>query len=247
MIFHKIKKKYYLTALITIWGLQLNAQEIEVSYEATAKIVENSNKRESEAFKKLAFDCNKVLEKVNFKSISNGELQRFFYEEIMTSDFDGEIWRDLALIWAMDGKQIYSDYTKSVSYYESNQISKIRSVNMDNIDWIITNDSKNILGYKCYLATAKIINPKEENKLTVPTIAWFCLKLTNRGGPTAYATLPGTILELESEKIKFTATKVEIKKRNRLKLPQYNSEDVLPHIEWDNFFAKNNPVSRLRN
>jgi len=237
----------YKRQLIILWGLHLNAQEIEVTYQATAKHVKKSNKIESDAFKKLANDCNKALAKVQFKSISNGSTHRFFYEEVMASDFDGEFWLDLALVWAMDGKQMYADYTKRISYYETNQISKIRSVKMDNINWTISNDSKNILGYKCYRATAKIVNPEEEYKLTIPTIAWFCPELTKRGGPTAYATLPGTILELESEKLRFTVTKVKIKKSNSIKIPQYKSEDILPHKEWETFFSKNNPVSRLRN
>lgn len=238
--------RLFFLGLVLLWGLNLKAQEIEVSYQATVKIIENTDKKTSDAFKKLASDCNKSLNNVNFKSISNGSLQRFFYEDVMVSDFNGDIWLKLALIWAMDGKQVYTDYTDGIAYYESDQISKIRSVKTTNIDWIISNDSKEILGYTCYRATAKIVDSDEENKLTVPTIAWFCPKLAKRGGPTAYATLPGTILELESEKIKFVATEVEININNNITLPEYKMKDVLSHKEWNEYFSANNPIPALR-
>jgi len=230
-----------------IWGLHLNAQEIEVTYQATAKHVKNSSKETNDFTKKLANYANSALPNINFKVISNGSVQKFFYEEAMISDFNGKTWLNVAILIAIDGKQIYSDYSNNKSYYESNQISKIRSVEIDNIDWTIVNESKIIMDYKCYKATAKIKDVNKEDKLSPPSIAWFCPDLNYNGGPTPYASLPGFILELESEKIKFTATKVEIKKNNSIKIPQYKSEDVLPHIEWNNYFAKNNPVSRLRN
>lgn len=236
-----------LLGLILLWGLNVCGQEIQVSYEAKAKAVKNSDKKTSDAFKKMANDCNKALEHVHFKSISNGSLQKFYYDEVMISDFEGDLWLKLALVWAVDGKQLYTDYSNGISYYESDQISKIRSVKIDNIDWTITNDSKEILGYKCYRAIAEIINPEEENKLTVPTNAWFCPKLTNRGGPTAYATLPGIILELENEKMKFIATKVKINENSNFTLPYYDIDDVLSHKEWEAYFKSNNPISRLRN
>ena len=227
--------------------LNIYAQEIQVSYKAVARHVRNSDQKIDNMTSQLAGYCNKVLPQVNFISISNNSINKVFYEEAMTSDFDGEIWLNTALLIAIDGKYIYTDYSARKSYYESDQIAKIRSVNIDNLVWTITNETKKILDYVCYKATASIVDGSEEDTLTPPTIAWFSPELSLRGGPTAYATLPGIILELESQKIKFTAVGIKHKKDSSLELPDYDSKDILSHKEWNAYFSANNPISRLKN
>lgn len=228
------------------WNLDLYSQQIKITYEASAKDVSHSNKKTRLTLSQLADNINKSLPSIDFIALSDNQLYRFYYERGMINDFDGMDWTKVALSVAMDGKKILGDYSNNIAYYEPSITTKIRSVRMDNLLWDISQEFKYILGYKCYKATGKIANPEDEYKLTPPKIAWFCPQLNARGGPTAYATLPGMILELENDKIKFVAKKVEQKTNTKLKIPDYNPGNILNHKEWNAYFSANNPIPALR-
>lgn len=226
------------------WGLNVYCQELKVTYEVTAKHVNTSNPKTDKVVGEIARRLNSILPRLNFVSATNKDFNKFYYEEGMTTDFESKTLFDLAISVILDGEQIFSDSKNQVAYYESSLINKIRSVEMENVKWSITKVSKNILGWKCYKANGKIIDPEAENKLTPPTIAWFCPELGMQGGPTAYTTLPGMILELENYKAKFIAKKIEHKKNLQLIWPGYKNGDILPHKEWTEFFEKNNPIRK---
>jgi len=230
------------------WGLGMYGQQIKVTYEASAKQLSNPNQKTNKVMGEIARRVNNILPYIDFVVIANNKIHNFHNEPHMTSDFDGSIsLLNLALSISMDGKQIFGDYSNNIAYYEPTITSKIKSVKMDNVEWTITKESKIILGYTCYKAIAKIIDLEEEDKLTVPIVAWFCPTLSLHGGPTAYATLPGMILEFENGKVKFIAKKVEEKKGLKIEIPNYKPKSILPHKEWNAYFSANNPVSKLRN
>lgn len=229
------------------WGPNLYGQELKVTYQANAKHVNNSNPKTDRVLGQIASSINSVLPRINFVAETNNKYNRFYYETSMTTDLEGENLFDLAISIALDGKQIFGDYGNKIAYYEPTMVNKIRSVQMNNIKWSITKVSKNILGFKCFKATGKIIDLNAEYKLTPPTTAWFCPELGLNGGPTAYATLPGMILELENHKMKFTAKKIEQKENINLKYPNYKPENVLSHKDWTAYFETNNTLPALRN
>ncbi|MFC4689035.1 GLPGLI family protein [Dokdonia genika] len=229
------------------WDLDIKAQNIEVHYRATAKHVTNNNKKTNNIMADLARYANDALSKIDFVVKSNNQSYKLDYELDMSNDFNGEEWTDVAITMAIDGDRLVGNFSNGLSYYDSSLSKKIRSVKMNNLSWTITSESKNILGFSCYKAIASIIDPSEENKLTPPLTAWFSNELGFRGGPTAYATLPGIILELESPKIKFEATKVKKSNKTHIRIPNYKPENVLPHSEWNKYFKANNPIAKLRN
>ena len=230
-----------------IWDLDIKAQSVKVHYKATAKHVSNSNKKTNNIMGDIARHANNALSKIDFIVMSDNLSYKLYYELDMSNDFNGEEWTDVATMIAIDGDRVIGDFSEGLSYYDSSLTKKIRSVEMSNITWKITAESKFILGFSCYKAIASINDPSEENTLTPPEIARFSPELSMRGGPTAYATLPGIILELESQKVKFTAVSIKHKKDSSLILPDYDSKNILPHKEWNAYFSANNPISRLKN
>lgn len=69
-------------------------------------------------------------------------------------------------------------------------------------NWEITNETKNIDGFKCYKAKGtEIINDSREKK-NYTLIAWFCPDLPFKYGPERYFGLPGLIFEAYTENSK---------------------------------------------
>lgn len=64
--------------------------------------------------------------------------------------------------------------------------------NSENLDWEITNESKNILGYKCTLAKTRFAGRDYE--------AWFTSDIPIQDGPYKFSGLPGLIIDLYDTK-----------------------------------------------
>lgn len=75
--------------------------------------------------------------------------------------------------------------------------------------WVLKDEFKKILGYKCQKAI-RLVKPMKSNK-TKTVIAWFSKDLSYPFGPKDNEGLPGLILEYGDE-IKFTANSIKQKK-----------------------------------
>lgn len=74
--------------------------------------------------------------------------------------------------------------------------------------WELMNETKEILGYKCYKAVSKEVKLiKGENK-TFYTIAWYAPALKYHVGPQDFGGLDGLILELTDKKRKYYCTEI---------------------------------------
>lgn len=229
------------------WSLSLYSQHLKITYKATAIKRTTTDAATSANLSSLAKYANNGLKSLDIIVNTDGKTNIVSFSEGLSSDFNGNNLRNLALSIALDSKKIVTDFTKKNSYYEPLLLNKIRKVSIDNLNWTIRRESKVILGYTCYKALGSIIRPGEERKLTPPMTAWFCPELSLMGGPTAYPTLPGIILELESKKIKFIAKKIDFFKNETVTLPTYDAKNVLTHKEWSDYFEANNPLSHLKN
>lgn len=64
-------------------------------------------------------------------------------------------------------------------------------------EWKITDETKNILGYRVQKATAKVFYEYHEDGDSPDVIAWFTTDIPYSVGPAGYYGLPGLILELK--------------------------------------------------
>ncbi|TVZ07888.1 GLPGLI family protein [Cellulophaga sp. RHA_52] len=76
-------------------------------------------------------------------------------------------------------------------------------------NWIITKESKKIIGYNCIKATSKR-TIKGKNLITT---AWFAPSIKIPYGPNGYGGLPGVILELNLNATLYKATKIKFLKQ----------------------------------
>ncbi|WP_051197410.1 GLPGLI family protein [Flavobacterium soli] len=74
----------------------------------------------------------------------------------------------------------------------------------DNIEWEILNDTKEIMGYKCYKAISK-------NKDLMFTV-WFTKEIPVQTGPSLYNNLPGLVLWAEDYFSTISVTKISYEK-----------------------------------
>lgn len=94
---------------------------------------------------------------------------------------------------------------------------------IDSIGWTLSNESKNILGVKCYKATYKT---KTTKGIDYVVTAWFAKSIPLHFGPTDYGgNLPGLILELHDMTSIYRAT--EIKNLKKFNIVWPNEKDIM--------------------
>ncbi|WP_336127586.1 GLPGLI family protein [Mesoflavibacter sp. CH_XMU1422-2] len=125
---------------------------------------------------------------------------------------------------------VYKDYDKNC-FYNKHEIAYKYFVVKDSLNiynWTILSDSKEILGFKCQLATMSFRGRQYE--------AWFTTELPV-GGPWKYDGLPGMILEIKSLD-NFIAFKAFNVKNAKIKLETIeNPLNTKKVLTWEEFKA----------
>lgn len=123
---------------------------------------------------------------------------------------------------------LYKNTMEGTLVEEVNVLNKnyLLAKELDEIEWEITRESKDILGFKVQKATGKL---KDKSKNKSSFVAWYAPSLNFKNGPARYWGLPGLILEIEistpttsgGESVQtLIALKVEhLKSKVKLKVP----------------------------
>lgn len=234
--FKVMKKLLTLTVLFTGFSFTISfTQTLKVEYQATIKDYEsnkkNENKRAQNYFKKTTSEIKGMLKQVPYILITDNENYFFYYEEPLTLGSVSQTRINLMNSLVMNSSGIYVDLNKGKSYYLPTNFSLVRQVDTNNIKWEITKTKEKILGFTCYRAIGQIINNNEDHKRVYAVEAWFTPELPYRGGPTAYANLPGLILYYKDEQSSFTVVDID-ESDYEIKKPELKKNKVFKHSDY---------------
>jgi GLPGLI family protein len=81
------------------------------------------------------------------------------------------------------------------------------------INWKKENEIKIIGKYTCFKATTKIT---KENGETTDVVAWYTIDIPVQEGPGKFWGLPGLILEVQTEDVVYTCTKIALNKTDSI-------------------------------
>src|SRR5690606_2578906 len=107
---------------------------------------------------------------------------------------------------------------------------------LQSINWKITREKKEFLGFECYKATATLEDGTD-------ILAWYAPKLNFKTGPDRFWGLPGLILEVETQlavnekeiqKAVYRAIKLDILKSNYT-ISKPTKGEVVTEEEYQNF------------
>jgi len=227
--------------LLLISGNTMCSQVLKVIYDFEYKelqldLSDEKNREYKEFWMRSQRENALIAKNIDFVLIADKQKYSFTAIKPMVSDYMAASV-NLAVSAAIDGESIHGNFRNKTSYYIPQTLPFVRSVQLDGINWRITKESKQIAGVKCYKAV--VIDHKDDYKSMIPTVAWFAPSISFQGGPTAYASLPGVILELETFSGMFTAKKIkegsflheEFNPKN--KKIKTHKEFVAYHQEWN--------------
>lgn len=147
---------------------------------------------------------------------------------------------------AIDGDAIYTNLVDSVSYLTGFDIGvKIdRKINIGNLKWELKKETKIILGKKCFKAIGTLVKEDFAHAPSYPVTAWYANELNFSGGPTPFGTLPGVILELETNHAIIYAISIET---GDFKIKKYHPKDkIMTYPEYKEYMKEWSRDNRTR-
>ena len=101
------------------------------------------------------------------------------------------------------------------------------------INWQKTKEVKMIGKYTCFKATAKILNGSNATNV----VAWYSIDIPVSQGPGKYWGLPGLILEVQTEDVIYTCTKIELNLANDIVIKIPKKGKKTSQKKFDKLFA----------
>lgn len=105
-----------------------------------------------------------------------------------------------------------------VKYYDVNGVEKYcYEEEIPQINWELTDSTKNVIGYECQMATGYLHGRKWE--------VWFTTDVPVMNGPWKFGGLPGLILEATDDSKLYNFKATGIQQTERTMIPMYSVED----------------------
>jgi len=161
----------------------------------------------------------------------NAESLNFFLlfkgnESLYHAEFDMDMLRDMKMkindtgTAAADDETCYVNLKTKENFRQSFFLDKI-IINVEPIQWELTQETKKIGKYTCYKATATLKEEREGGGyLSDPIVAWYTLEIPVPFGVRSFSGLPGLTLELtqdtEKGKLFYKAIKIELNPKNKI-------------------------------
>lgn len=217
--------KYSFLLLLTLLMSPCFCQEsMEVVYAYKSSIPKE--KTENQLMDEAIHHIHKTLPNFPLKLVFNQSQTAFFVEG---RDMDVEhnnkmIYDFMFLLTGLDAKY-YNNLPENLTTTQKKFRGELRRYEESFIElhWTIHSEQKEILGYRCKMATTEVISIKKGEKVKQTITAWFTAELPYPFGPLNFRGLPGLILAVtNNSKVGFTIEAKEINLMNTNTVSQPN-------------------------
>jgi GLPGLI family protein len=181
--------------------------------------INNSNPEAQKIMNTIQDGLKTSSNSLRYNLIINNNESLFSLEENLAIETDEKSLKFIVGAGGASGDFYMNLKTKEAirSVELSGEIFNIVS-NLDSIKWQLTSESKLIGNYKCYKAlTTKVV---ENNKgiFKHPVEAWYAPEIPFGFGPVGFGGLPGLIIEIQYQNVRFYASTIELNTKKGTKI-----------------------------
>ena len=188
-------------------GSVIYQKEVDTSFQFTqkGKILKSKNPEIFAKFKKMEDQKELAMEQLTFNLLFNKNASLFTNDALMQRD--GDNYLELAL-GPYSGKY-YMELFEKKGVWQMTAFNEEFLIALNGIEWTITDEQKEIMGYTCYRAYSNQSNLAEDDFDDFFVEAWFTPEIPISSGPLGYGNLPGLILDLKLRNEHYFATKIK--------------------------------------
>ncbi|WP_338377791.1 GLPGLI family protein [uncultured Flavobacterium sp.] len=171
-----------------------------------------------------ALDEEMMAKMLFFNLDFNKEESLFYLSSNLISDYENQNRKKyiIGLFYGLDEFYINRETDSLIEQQEYSFGIILKKKRASFIEWKLTNEEKQINGYKCLKATYTYIQKWKGREFPWKVEAWYCPEIPVSLGPIRYSGLPGLILQLHEkncgfivDKIEFDIDEIKIKKPNK--------------------------------
>ncbi|SDX37235.1 GLPGLI family protein [Lutibacter oricola] len=230
-------KIYIITLLLAINILHSQNTYTEIIYKKKSayNVDAKSNNVNEEAAKLLKASFSQ-MNNVEYKLLFNKKESYFTELSKLESENDSKsLSAKLSKLLGIEQGNYYISLPKKELLHQKYLASDLFLIKTDynTIKWELNNTIKNIGDYKCNKATATVEIETVNGKVGKKIIAWYCPKLNYPFGPGKYVGLPGVILELQYDKIIYSASKITLNKPEKTEITPPKKGIKISRKEYD--------------
>lgn len=228
------------TYIILIFGIyantffgQVNSAEIIYKVKFERKKMDTTSLQSKKVYS--VFD--KVYQELDFieiKLIFYKNKSSFEVIEFMEIDDKRRFFRNKSKGLADLNSNFYHDINQNIRIREKEYDGKKYNITspFDNIDWIVTQESKRINNLICFKALSTKSFRSKGKTVNLKVEAWFTPDISIPVGPKNYTNLPGLIIELREGRKTYYATKIRINPKDKLKIINPKKGIVITEKEY---------------
>ncbi|MBT8244407.1 GLPGLI family protein [Winogradskyella sp.] len=200
----------YIFVFFLFFFFSSKSQNLIEGYTTYSVSFDYNDKNEDIDIKDLFRKTIEKLDELSYRLIFKKNLSYYSIEKQLIKDFENDIYMKSAIKIAGDA-EIYTDINSDLNLLKKEFLGD-RFLISDTTKqyWTVLKETKTIKGFKCFKATLKIENDLNPKGLKVT--AWFTHQIPITFGPKGYHGLPGLILELSENNLKFKINNISIEK-----------------------------------
>lgn len=198
-----MKKLFLLILLSSFFGISQEKMELIYKVTSTGSMFDPTDEN-SKPIKEYILKMEAQLDDLTYSlRLKENESLWFLH--------DKESYSNAHMGKALGGEQSYFFDNVSKNYIEQRLFLDnyfILKTKQKDFKWELSDETKEILGYKCYKAVSKEVKIIFGKEKTFYTIAWYASALKYQVGPQDFGGLDGLILELTDKKRKYYCTEI---------------------------------------
>lgn len=220
------KGLFYITALYSAVFFYCNiiiSQSGRIEYKNNATIGSHFNKiKEKSELEFKKYEALAIYER-NVKRKIRYELKFNQNGCLFQPTINGSADKEVKIVTQAEGIY-YKDTISNICFI--NRRFENYEIQLLDVDWTISNEEKNILGYKCIKAIGYKKTKKSDKEIKKKIEAWFTKEIKLEYGPLGFGDLPGIILQLDYGSYHLLAISVEIGEDIEIKKPKIKSKKI---------------------
>lgn len=228
-------KFFYLFICLVINNLNAQNYFGDISYKKQLVVSSDDSNSQKESYShRLYKNFESDFLDLNYTLKFNSEESIFQCEGLIYMD-DGP--KKSIIIGAGRGSGIY--YTNTKNDYRLNEKEAFGALflitsKISDEKWVLDNQSKMIGNYLCYKATTVYVVKNSKGVFNHPVTAWYTLEIPVGFGPIGYGGLPGLIVELTVQEIKYSVTKVVLNPKKHFEIKKPTKGKLVTEDEFNN-------------
>ncbi|WP_418646442.1 GLPGLI family protein [Tenacibaculum insulae] len=184
-------------------------------------------------FSKIEKTTKKAHKLLNFFLKFNKQKSLFKVQDLMYTPKD----KFLRFSIGAEGKGLYyNSFTERLR--ERNTFGEIFIIKYESLEWKLKNVSKKIGNYICYKAET-IEKVKTRNGIIdYKIVAWYTPEINVSFGPIGFSGLPGLILELERNNVRYFSTNIILNPQKKIAIKKPNRGKLITEEEYRDMLIK---------